>query len=106
MNIKQLILESYELLDAHFAAAKAGIPLPDRPDITQFAEHWGYHTGPDSHVAHNIRDQAIYHYKNGKVHRDDGPAIEHSDGAKLWYKNGKMHRDDGPAVQNENGDKF
>jgi hypothetical protein len=58
---------------------------------------------------------------NGKLHREDGPAIEYMDGAKVWYlngerhciggpayessflntwwKNGKLHREDGPAVE-------
>jgi hypothetical protein len=27
-------------------------------------------------------------YLNGKLHRTDGPAIEHSDGDKEWYLNG------------------
>ena len=28
-------------------------------------------------------------YLNGKLHREDGPAIEWSDGTKEWYLNGK-----------------
>ena len=27
-------------------------------------------------------------YLNGKFHRTDGPAIEHSNGSKHWYING------------------
>ena len=42
---------------------------------------------------------------NGKLHRDDGPAIEYADGTKSWYKNGQFHRDDGPAVEYANGNK-
>ena len=42
-------------------------------------------------------------YKNGKLYRDDGPAIEGSDGTREWYINGKRHRDDGPAVEHSNG---
>lgn len=42
-------------------------------------------------------------YKNGKSHREDGPAIEHSDGEKHWCKNGKWHREDGPAIEGANG---
>ena len=29
-------------------------------------------------------------YKDGKRHREDGPAIEWADGAKEWYLNGVM----------------
>ncbi len=37
-------------------------------------------------------------WKEGKLHREDGPAIIHSDGSQVWYKEGKIHREDGPAV--------
>jgi hypothetical protein len=37
-------------------------------------------------------------YKNGKRHREDGPAVEYLDGTKSWWKNGKHHRLDGPAI--------
>lgn len=45
-----------------------------------------------------------YYNANDELHRDDGPAIEYSDGTKLWWKNGKIHRDDGPAVEYPSGD--
>lgn len=32
-------------------------------------------------------------YKNGELHRLDGPAIENYDGPKKWYLNGKLHRE-------------
>jgi hypothetical protein len=41
--------------------------------------------------------------KEGKRHREDGPAIEYSSGDKEWYKEGKLHREDGPAVEYING---
>ena len=47
-----------------------------------------------------------YWYLNGKLHREDGPAIEYSSGRKFWYINGKLHRTDGPAVEYCNGDGF
>jgi NTP pyrophosphatase (non-canonical NTP hydrolase) len=40
-----------------------------------------------------------YWYLNGKLHREDGPAIEGAGGAKSWYLNDKLHREDGPAVE-------
>ncbi|MDV7396463.1 hypothetical protein RZS08_34025, partial [Arthrospira platensis SPKY1] len=42
---------------------------------------------------------------NGKLHREDGPAIEYADGGKVWYKNNKLHRHDGPAVEYASGNK-
>lgn len=39
----------------------------------------------------------IYHFRNGILHREDGPAVESSSGTKIWYQNGYKHRDGGPA---------
>ena len=36
---------------------------------------------------------------NGKLHREDGPAVEHASGSKCWCLDGKLHREDGPAVE-------
>jgi hypothetical protein len=44
-------------------------------------------------------------YLDGKRHREDGPAVEGSDGDKYWYLNGKLHREDGPAIEYSDGDK-
>ena len=44
-------------------------------------------------------------YLNGKLHREDGPAIEWASGGKSWYLNGKVHREDGPAVEWASGSK-
>jgi hypothetical protein len=41
--------------------------------------------------------------RNGKRHRDDGPAVERPDGTKEWWLNGQLHREDGPAVEHSNG---
>ena len=44
-------------------------------------------------------------YLNGKLHREDGPAVERPDGIKVWYLNGDIHREDGPAYENPDGTK-
>jgi hypothetical protein len=44
-------------------------------------------------------------FLNGKLHREDGPAIEWSNGTKEWWLNGKRHRSDGPAVERNKGSK-
>ena len=44
-------------------------------------------------------------YLNGKLHREDGPAIERASGSKDWWLNGKLHREDGPAIEWANGTK-
>ena len=43
---------------------------------------------------------------NGKPHREDGAASEWASGNKFWYLNGKQHREDGPAVEMADGTKF
>ena len=45
-------------------------------------------------------------YLNDKLHREDGPAVEYTNGIKEWWLNGKYHREDGPALEYANGDKF
>jgi hypothetical protein len=46
-----------------------------------------------------------WYNSEGKLHRDNGPAVEWNDGAKEWLINGERHRIDGPAYENNNGDK-
>ena len=44
------------------------------------------------------------HWLNGKLHRENGPAITWGNGSKGWYKNGQLHREDGPAMIHAHGD--
>ena len=48
------------------------------------------------------------YWKNskGQRHREDGPAVEYSNGTRYWYKDGKRHREDGPAVVSSDGSYF
>jgi hypothetical protein len=39
-----------------------------------------------------------HYYQNGRLHRVDGPAMEHSNGNWRWYKNGLCHRENGPSM--------
>ena len=49
----------------------------------------------------------IEHYQNGRLHRKNGPAIEHANGNKEWYINGKRRcKNDGHAVENTDGYKL
>ena len=50
-------------------------------------------------------DGSKWWYVNDKLHREDGPAIEYADGSKCWYVNGKLHREDGPAIEWADGNK-
>ena len=44
-------------------------------------------------------------YLNGKRHRENGPAVEKTDGNKGWYSNDLLHRENGPAIEYANGGK-
>jgi len=46
-----------------------------------------------------IRSGHKFWYKEGKLHRLDGPACEYSDGIKQWWVEGKRHRTNGPAIE-------
>jgi hypothetical protein len=43
-------------------------------------------------------------WRDGKRHRDGGPAIEWFDGTKVWFQHGQIHREDGPAYEGRDGD--
>lgn len=45
-----------------------------------------------------IYPYVTYWYYDGELHREDGPAIDWSDGSQFWFKHGKLHRLEGPAV--------
>ena len=45
-------------------------------------------------------------YQDGKLHREDGPAIEFANGTRFWFLDGKLHREDGPACEFVDGLKF
>jgi hypothetical protein len=50
-------------------------------------------------------DIGKFWYLNGMYHRENGPAVELTDGYKAWWLNGKRHRTDGPAVEYTDGSK-
>lgn len=41
--------------------------------------------------------------RNGKLHREGGPAYEWANGAKFWFFDGQRHRTDGPAYEGVDG---
>jgi len=42
-------------------------------------------------------------WRDGKKHREDGPAVIKADGTREWWLNGEAHRDGAPAVILPNG---
>ena len=49
---------------------------------------------------------AEWYNLEGKLHREDGPAVEYADGDKIWYINDQLHREDGPAREYADGTKY
>lgn len=39
-----------------------------------------------------------YYDDNGQLHREVEPAVEYTNGTKLWFQYGKCHRVEGPAL--------
>ena len=61
-----------------------------------------------SHITYKVRvhdDGDKEWLLNGKLHREDGPAIEYSNGTKKWFLNDERHREDGPAIDCYDGTK-
>ena len=49
-------------------------------------------------------DKLYYKDKDMTIlHREDGPAVEYTDGSKAWYINGQRHREDGRAIEWNDG---
>ena len=45
-------------------------------------------------------------YRDGKLHKEDGPACEFADGTKHWCQNNLRHRTDGPTCEYADGTKY
>ena len=57
------------------------------------------------YIVRVYKNRTEWKNKEGRFHREDGPAIECADGDKFWYQNGELHRDGGPACEYTKGDK-
>jgi hypothetical protein len=83
---------------------KVGTPLSEIParDLEWAALHLPDLTEAERDRLHALCGARSW-WRDGKLHRDDGPAIEWADGYRAWYRDDKLHRDDGPAVERPNG---
>ena len=57
----------------------------------------------ESVTKHVFDDRIEYYNDEGQKHREDGPAVEYSNGHKEWWMNDQLHREDGPAIEYSNG---
>ena len=58
------------------------------------------------HIEVNTYGTRWYRNAMGQLHRDDGPAVEWSNGTKSWYQNGLRHRTDGLQLSTQTAAKF
>lgn len=49
-------------------------------------------------VCFKARVGNIRWYKNGIIHRNNGPALQWTEGTDCYYKDGFLHRENGPAI--------
>jgi hypothetical protein len=54
-----------------------------------------------------VNDAEVVWYKEGTTshHRVGGPAIERTNGDKIWYLDNNLHREGGPAIESHDGRK-
>jgi hypothetical protein len=53
-----------------------------------------------------LKDGTRFWHLNGKLHREDGPAIEDPERGLEWFLNGLRHRTDGPAIEQSKGRRY
>jgi hypothetical protein len=68
------------------------IPIKETPQVNSTVKN-------TSTIKVNKWGDKQWFREDGKLHREDGPAIELANGDKQWWVNGKLHRDDGPAFE-------
>jgi hypothetical protein len=84
---------------------------PQYIEINKYGSKY-YHKDKEMTIFHREDGPALEYtdgtkawYLNGKLHREDGPALDHTSGSKFWYLNGKLHREDGAAIEYADGGK-
>ena len=92
------------LSQSDFDSTRKGFRVNQR-ECLAFADSYLSQLDSVSEVAENPNgertehsDGTVHYRLDGKLHREDGPAVIKPDGTQEWYKNGVRHREDGPAV--------
>ena len=66
---------------------------PTRADLLPLFSGWVYYDGDK------------FHYQNGELDCETGPAYIGADGEQEWFKDGQLHREDGPSYIGASGHK-
>lgn len=62
---------------------------------------------PKNQPIRRVDDEGTITYTlRGQAHREDGPAIEYTNGHKEWHIRGVLHRVDGPAIITDTGNQY
>lgn len=71
-------------------------------------EEWLCLTDPEysGNISLGILHDEVRFYKEGKLHREFGPAVMNQNGSQQWYREGKLHRENGPATITDKGMKW
>lgn len=59
-----------------------------------------------SRIETDIAGNRRWYNERGKLHREDGPAVEFKNGTRHWRQHGQFHRVDGPAVEYVSGNQW
>ena len=85
-------------------------PLNDMPMIGLAAkidtQYWSIYCEADYIKSIMLMCNLVSFFKDGKFHRENGPAIAWKDGHTEWRLNDKLHRADGPAIIMADGTEF
>ena len=102
MNERDLIFKQYKLIK------EAEEQQPTMKVDAEGNKFWSLPNGKlhreDGPAVENANGDKEW-WVNDELHREDGPAIEYANGTISWYVNGKLHREDGPAAEWANGTK-
>lgn len=85
--------------------------LNQKPKVVMVTTPTGqnrYYELYNKHTTYEVKvyDYITEWYLNGLKHREDGPAIEWSNGDKEWYQHGVPYRKNGPTVERANGNLY
>jgi hypothetical protein len=51
----------------------------------------------------SMGERREYRDEDGRLHREEGPALVHANGSVKWYRHGRRHREGAPACVYVNG---
>ena len=86
-----------------FKPAPPSIKVDEYGTVKYYNEKGQLHREDEPAVIHTNGYEEWY--QNNKLHRLDGPALTYIDGTKEWHLNGFLHRLDGPAIEWADGRK-